>query len=73
MSLGAHEGVCGRGIEAGISENAQRPNGGKNHKDPEEESIDHHGNILPVLLQSLIIFLSLQLLGDVGDGIHGTL
>lgn len=43
------EGVSRRSIEAGISKNSERPNGGKNHKDPEKESINHHGNILPVL------------------------
>lgn len=39
------------GIEAGIGKNAQRPKSGKNHKNPEEQSVGHHSNILPVLLQ----------------------
>lgn len=35
-------------LEEGLYEEAHRPDHTHKHKDPQEETVDHHGHILPV-------------------------
>lgn len=38
-------------VEAGVGKDGQGAHGGENDKDPQEHAVNHHGNVLPVLLQ----------------------
>lgn len=38
-------------VEAGIGKDGQCAHGGEYDEDPEEHAVDHHGNVLPILLQ----------------------
>ena len=46
---GAGDGFGRVVLEEGLQEHAHRAENAHKHKDPQEESVDHHGNILPVL------------------------
>lgn len=48
-------------LEEGLYEEAHCPDHTHKHKDPEEETVDHHGHILPIfndlqILNQIIIF-----------------
>lgn len=36
-------------LEEGLQEHAHRAKDAHKHKDPQEEAVDHHGNVLPIL------------------------